>query len=42
MLYQILQNIHNTFAACDLVVGFFLVFVGTIALIGYAKYLCMK
>jgi hypothetical protein len=38
MLSQILQNINNTFALVDCVMGFLLLFIGLMALAAYARH----
>jgi len=38
MLFQILQNINNTFALIDCAMGFLILFVGLMALASYARH----
>jgi hypothetical protein len=37
MLSQILQNINNTLSVVNCAMGFFILFVGLMALVSYAK-----
>jgi hypothetical protein len=38
MLFQILQNLNNTFALVDCVMGFFILFIGLMAIAAYARH----
>jgi hypothetical protein len=38
MLFQILQNINNTFALVDCTMGFLMLFIGLLALASYARH----
>jgi hypothetical protein len=38
MLFQILQNINNTFALVDCTIGFLMLFIGLLALASYARH----
>ena len=38
MLFQILQNINNTFSLVNCTMGFFILFIGLMALASYARH----